>query len=134
MPNLEFGDRIPLKTIDDATGSLTVFEPDVSGSFEIRRLYYLHNLSPGAERGGHAHLRLYQFFIAISGEFTIELERAGKTRRVHANSPREAIYVPPVTWRTITGFSLNAVCLVLASEVYDDDDYIRDFDRFLAIS
>ena len=130
MTDLEFGDRVALQTIPGSDGLLTIFDSKNFTDFLVRRLYFLHSLSEGAERGGHAHLRLHQFFIAISGEFVIELTRLGETRIIRANSPLEAIYVPPITWRVLKEFSKDATCLVLASESYDESDYVRDFHAF----
>lgn len=134
MNDLQFGDRVALQTIPGADGLLTVFDSENFENFLVRRLYFLHSLSEGAERGGHAHLSLHQFFIAISGEFVIELTRLGEKRIIRANSPLEAIYVPPITWRVLRQFSKDATCLVLASESYDERDYVRDFRAFTELS
>ena len=130
MELFPFGHQIDLQNVSDTSGSLTICEPPLLGLFEIRRVYFLHSLAENARRGGHAHRRLHQLIIAASGSFTLDLTRFGVTKSILLNKPFRACYVPPWTWRDISEFSKDAVCLVLASETYFESDYIRDFGRF----
>ena len=122
---------IKLQQIDDARGSLTVFEdlsPDTIPTIE--RIYYLHNLSNNSERGAHAHKDLVQLMIPISGSFTVTLEKNHQTAFITLNDPSKALLIMPGTWRNITDFSEGAICLVLASKRYDESDYVRDLHLF----
>lgn len=133
MNSLKFGDKVSLQRIEDAGGTLTVFDSIRFEGFEIRRIYFLHEMRDDSVRGRHAHFNLTQFFIAICGSFTVDLIHKGESKQVIADSSKEAIYVPPVTWRVLSGFSPDAVCLVVASETYDEGDYVREFDDFTKI-
>jgi len=114
----------------DGRGTLSFVEGSVHIPFEIRRVYYLYDVPLGQERGAHAHKRLEQFIIPISGSFDVELDD-GLHRRVFTLShPAQALYVCPMIWRDLRNFSSNAVCLVLASERYDEQDYFRDYSEF----
>lgn len=128
----EFGSVELLQTFEDLSGNLTVFEPDIG--FEIKRIYFLHGLSSDAVRGEHAHRELTQVMLAVAGSFTVEMVRGGVEKTVTLSSPREACLIPPLTWRRIANFTSDAVCLVLASDVYRESDYIRDRDEFDSIS
>lgn len=125
---------ISLRSFDHHSGVLSVVESEIDVPFVTRRIYYLHGLSPDSARGGHAHVNLVQFMVAIAGSFTVELERKGVRREFQLNSPREGILIPPLTWRELHHFSDDAVCLVLASDLYMEDDYIRDYEEFSKIS
>lgn len=125
------GKLIKLPKIDDPTGSLSVVEGGDTIPFEIKRIYYLHNLSEEAIRGCHAHRKLRQFFIAISGSFEVILHDGLKEFKYMLDDPGEGLLVPSMTWRTLKNFSSGAVCCVLASDHYSEIDYIRDFDQFL---
>lgn len=133
MENKNFGDSIQLRTFSDEFGSLTVVEPDIDIGFEIKRMYYLHSLSPEALRGGHAHIKLTQLIVAISGSFTLILDRHHESKTIEAGDPTVGYFVPPMTWREIRNFSSGAVCMVLASERYDEDDYIREKQKYLKL-
>ena len=128
---------VGLPRIHDPRGNLTFVEgTTASGSghvpFPIERVYYLYDVPGGAERGGHAHLALYQFVIAMSGSFDITLDDGTKKVKYHLNRSYEGLYVCPMIWREIDNFSSGSVCLVLASARYDEADYLRDYDDFLA--
>lgn len=125
---------ISLRSFDHHSGVLSVVESEIDVPFVTQRIYYLHGLSPDSARGGHAHVNLVQFMVAIAGSFTVELERKGVRREFQLNSPREGILIPPLTWRELHHFSDDAVCLVLASDLYMEDDYIRDYEEFSKIS
>ena len=128
------GQAFQLQTQEHETGSLTVFEPQQLGLFHIKRVYYLHSLRPGALRGAHAHKKLEQLIIAINGRFTLSLERFGEKVDITVENPRIGYYIPPLTWRNLSEFSPDAVCMVLASRAYEEADYIRDYERFLEAS
>lgn len=114
---------IQFPRIPDPRGSLSFIE---KLPFEIKRVYYIYHVTPGAIRGGHAHKTVDRIFIAMNGIFRVN--------GIELSRPWEGLRVPPMTWLTLTDFSQGAVCLVLASEEYDEADYIRDYSEFLALS
>ena len=121
---------IKLPIISEPRGNLAVIENDII-PFEMKRVYYLYDVPTGAERGGHAHKNLKQFLIAISGSFDVKLHDGINETTIMLNRPYEGLLINPGMWREINNFSSGAVCLVVASEVYDENDYIRDFEGFL---
>ena len=121
---------IELPKIADPRGNLTFVEGARLVPFEFKRVYYLYDVPGGAERGGHAHKELHQFIIAMSGSFDVALDDACEKKRFHLNRSYYGLYVPPMIWREIDNFSSGSVCLVLASSVYNADDYYRDYDEF----
>lgn len=112
-------------------GNITVVENGVSVPFGIKRVYYLYDVPGGESRGGHAHKDLYQLIVAASGSFTVTLDDGKVKRTFLLNRPYQALMVVPGIWRTLDDFSSGAVCLVLASACYTEDDYIRDYDEFI---
>jgi dTDP-4-dehydrorhamnose 3,5-epimerase-like enzyme len=122
---------IDLPKITDARGNLTFIEGNVHIPFDIKRIYYLYDVPGGAERGGHAHVELQQLIIAVSGSFDVILKDGFETRKYHMNRPYYGLYVSTKVWRELTNFSLGSVCLVFASTIYDESDYIRDYRQFL---
>ena len=115
----------------DRKGNLSVIEANNTVPFDIKRVYYLYDVPGGAERGGHAHKNLYQLIVAASGSFSVTLDDGKVKRTVVLNRPYQGLVVVPGIWRELTEFSSGAVCLVLASEKYDESDYIRDYQEFL---
>ena len=99
--------------------------------FEIKRIYFLYEVLEGKERGSHAHKDLHQLFIAVSGSFEIEICDSTNKKSYLLSEPTKALVIPPGIWRNIYNFSPNAVCLVLASELYNESDYIRDYNKFV---
>lgn len=99
--------------------------------FSIKRMYYLYDLGNRSVRGAHAHRNLRQLFIAMSGSFEVALHDGSQETNYMLNNPSVGLFVPEMTWRSLRNFSAGAVCCVLASEHYSEDDYIRDFDQFL---
>jgi len=124
--------RIELPKIPDRRGSLTAIEAVGQIPFHIRRAYWLYDVPGGVERVGHAYRTLEEFIVALSGSFDIVIDDTAGTGTVRLNRSYVGLYVPPMIWRSLTDFSTNAVCLVLASQPYSEEDYIRDHDVFVA--
>ena len=112
-------------------GNLSVVENYDTVPFEVKRTYYLYDVPGGESRGGHAHKELCQLIIAASGSFTVTLDDGNVKRTFLLNRPYQGLYVVPGIWRTLDDFSSGAVCMVLASEGYTEDDYIRDYNNFI---
>jgi dTDP-4-dehydrorhamnose 3,5-epimerase-like enzyme len=123
---------LDLPTREDARGSLSFAEVGRDVPFDIKRVYYLYAVPDGARRGAHAHKALKQVFIAMSGRFDLHLDDGRAQQTVTLDSPSRALYLPPGLWRDLDAFSPGAVCLVLASHLYDEADYLRDHAAFLA--
>lgn len=121
---------IDLPKVSDRRGNLTFIEQNRHIPFEIKRVYYLYDVPGGEERGGHAHRRLQQFIIAASGSFDVILNDGSDEMRFHLNRSYYGLYVPTMVWRELDNFSSGSVCLVLASELYDEADYIREYEEF----
>ena len=111
-------------------GDISVVENGKEVPFGVKRIYYLYDVPGGADRGGHAHKALYQLIIAASGSFTVTLDDGTNTKAFTLNRPYQGLLIKPGIWRTLNDFSSGAVCVVLASEVYDANDYIRDYNDF----
>lgn len=112
-------------------GNLTVIFNNKSVPFAVKRLYYLYDVPGGESRGGHAHRELQQVIVAASGSFDVILDDGKVKRRYTLNRPYQGLLIVPGIWRELENFSSGAVCLVLASEKYDEADYIRDYKEFL---
>lgn len=117
----------------DRKGNITVIENGVTVPFDVKRTYYLYDVPGGESRGGHAHKDLHQLIVAASGSFTVTLDDGSVKRTFLLNRPYQGLLVVPGIWRTLDDFSSGAVCMVLASEGYDEADYIRDYNDFLAL-
>jgi hypothetical protein len=130
---LEKCQLINLPKIADHRGNLTFIESDFHIPFSIKRVYYLYDVPSGAERGGHAHRKLEQLLIAIAGSFDIVIDNGISKKRLHLNRPFSGLYIPNMIWREMDNFSSGSVCLVLASEHYDETDYYRSYEDFLSI-
>ncbi len=113
-------------------GNITVVEGGKTVPFPVRRVYYLYDVPGGESRGGHAHRGLYQLLVAASGSFSVTLDDGRVKRTFLLNRPYQALLIVPGIWRTLDDFSSGSVCLVLASHVYDEADYIREYNEFLA--
>lgn len=122
---------LELPRIGDPRGNLTFVEGGKHIPFDIRRVYYLYDVPGGAERGGHAHKALHQLIIAMSGSFDIHLDDGAGKKTIHMNRSYNGLYVCPMIWREIDNFSSGAVCMVLASDYYDEQDYYRDYGTFI---
>ena len=112
-------------------GDISVVENGITVPFDTKRVYYLYDVPGGVERGGHAHKVLKQLIVALSGSFTVILDDGSVKRSFVLNRPYMGLYVVPGIWRTLEDFSSGSVCLVLASEYYDPDDYIRNYETFV---
>ncbi len=123
---------VELPRIQDRRGNLTFVEANRHVPFDVRRVYYLYDVPGGAERGGHGHHRLRQMIIAMSGSFDVVLDDGKRRARYHLNRSYTGLYVCPMIWRELDNFSSGSVCLVLASEPYDEADYLRDYENFRA--
>ncbi len=115
----------------DRKGNLSVVEGSYDIPFQIRRVYYLYDVPGGESRGGHAHKNLYQLLVAASGSFSVTLDDGIEKRTIVLNRPYQGLLIVPGIWRTLDDFSSGSVCLVLASEKYDEADYIRDYQLFI---
>lgn len=115
----------------DRKGNLSVVENHLTVPFDVKRTYYLYDVPGGESRGGHAHRDLSQLIIAASGSFTVTLDDGEVRRTFLLNRPYQGLYIVPGIWRTLDDFSSGAVCLVLASDVYTEADYIRNYDEFI---
>lgn len=125
------GRIIDLPKIMDPRGNLTVAEGDSLVPFDIKRTYWVYDVPGGMGRGGHAHKRLRQVLIAVSGSFHVTLDNGRERETILLNHPWQGLVIETNTWRTLDDFSSGAVCLVLASEHYEEEDYIYDYDEFL---
>ena len=123
---------IDLPRINDPRGNLTFVEGERHVPFAIERVYYLYDVPGGAERGGHAHKELEQFIVAMSGSFDVVLDDGSGKKRYHLNRSYNGLYLCPMIWRELDNFSSGSVCMVLASRPYDESDYYRNYDEFLA--
>ena len=120
--------------VHDPRGNLTFVEAQRHVPFEIKRVYWIYGVPGGGKRGGHAYRELHEVVIALSGSFEVHVDD-GKHRETHLlNRGYVGLYLPNMVWRELDSFSTNAVCLLLASEVYDEADYVRDFDEFKALT
>jgi len=122
---------IDLPKIQDPRGNLTYIEGGQHIPFDIQRVYYLYDVPGGAERGGHAHKGLHQLIIAMSGSFDVLLDDGKDKKRVHLNRSYSGLYICPMIWRELDNFSSGSVCMVIASNRYDEEDYYREYGAFM---
>ena len=120
---------IPKIVDEKGRGKLSVIEKSIV-PFEIKRVYYLYDVPSDAFRGGHAHKDLYQFMIPLSGSFEVSIDDGFNSKKIMLNKPDQGLLIPSGIWREMDNFSAGSVCLVLASEVYDESDYFRDYNSF----
>jgi dTDP-4-dehydrorhamnose 3,5-epimerase-like enzyme len=122
---------ISLPKICDPRGNLTFIEGDNHIDFDIKRVYYLYDVPGGSARGGHAHKKLKQLIIAMSGSFDVLLDDGKQKKTFHLARSYMGLYVCPMIWREIDNFSSGSVCMVLASNRYDESDYYRNYEDFI---
>lgn len=125
------GKIIELPKIVDLRGNLTVAESSTNIPFDIKRAYWVYDVPGGECRGGHAHKQLTQLVIALSGSFHVTLNNGEHSEVYLLNHAWQGLIIEPGTWRTLDDFSSGAVCLVLASEKFEEEDYIRDYNEFI---
>jgi dTDP-4-dehydrorhamnose 3,5-epimerase-like enzyme len=125
---------VELPKIADPRGNLTFVEGGRHIPFEIKRIFYLYDVPGGETRAGHALRKCHQFIIALSGSFDLILDDGTRKERYHLNRSYYGLYVPPLIWREIENFSTNSVCLVMASEFYNEDDYFREYPDFIKVA
>lgn len=133
MMDRNLGYIIDLPKIFDPRGNLTVAEQRKNVPFDVARVYWVYDVPAGESRGGHAHKQCLEFIIAVSGSFHVTLDNGHERQTFLLNHPYQGLLVETGVWRTLDDFSSGAVCLVLASELYEEEDYIRDYDEFLRI-
>lgn len=125
---------IDLPKTSDPRGNLTFIEGGRHIPFDIKRVYYLYDVPGGAERGGHGHKALHQLIVAMSGSFDVVLDDGNEKKRFHLNRSYYGLYVCPMIWRELDNFSSGSVCMVLASNLYDEEDYYRDYETFINVA
>lgn len=123
---------ISLPINHQANGNLTAVSNGVQVPFDVKRVYYLYDVPGGFSRGGHGHLELQQLIVALSGSFDITVDDGKVKRTFHLSRPNTGLYMPSGLWRELDNFSSGSICFVLASIEYDEKDYFRDYDKFVA--
>jgi len=129
MHNISNIKLLNIPKVHDERGSLAVIEKEVL-PFDIKRIYYLYDVPSDSYRGGHAHREQESVIIALSGSFEVTIDNGECRKRIMLNKPTQGLYIPTHIWREIDNFSSGAVCLVLASTEYNEDEYIRDYNTF----
>ena len=124
---------INLSKIYNETGNITVIENGKNILFDVKRVYYLYDIPGGETRGGHAHYELEQYVIAASGSFDVILDDGKNRKTFTLNRPNLALHIVPGLWRELGNFSSGSICMVLASNKYDESDYVRNFSKFLEL-
>ncbi len=124
---------IDLGKINFSEGNLTVVENNSTFPFDVKRVFYLYDIAGGESRGAHSHLECHQFLIAASGSFEVSLDDGTYKRQVFLNRPNIGLHIPPGIWASEENFSSGAICLVLASHDYNENDYIRNYEEFLKL-
>lgn len=130
MAKVEDCEIIDIPRISSDRGSLSVVEFDESIPFEIKRVYFTYDIPTEAERGGHAHIMQHEIVVAASGSFEVVVDDGNKEKIVFLNNPGKGLHLTPGIWRELKGFSSGSVVLVMSSDVFDEDDYIREYNEF----
>ena len=130
MTTLKDVKLMPIPVVEDTRGNLAFIQKEVL-PFEFKRVYYLFDVPSNSFRGSHSHINQCEVLIALSGSFEVVLNDGTEKKSFLLNKPNIGLYIPTGIWRELENFSSGAVCLVLASDVYDEEDYIRDFDQFM---
>ena len=123
---------LELPVVHDPQGNLTFVEAQRHAPFEIARVFYIYDVPGGATRGGHAHRKLEQLMVAMSGSFDVVLDDGSERKSLTLNRSYVGLYLPPMIWREMVNFSSGSVCMVLASAYYEESDYYRDYEEFRA--
>lgn len=124
---------INLRKIEDNSGAITPVENDLDLPFNVKRVFYLYDIKGNESRGNHAHKECHQFLIAASGSFDVVIDNGLEKEEIRLSNPNYGLHIPPGIWATEINFSSGAICLVLASHGYDEEDYFRDYKTFLNI-
>lgn len=124
---------IYLPKIENRSGNITPVHNQIEIPFDIKRVFYLYDIPGGESRGAHAHFECHQFLVAVSGSFEVLLDDGKVKKNIQLNRPNYGIHIPPGIWASEINFSSGAICLVLASEMYNENDYIRNYDDFLKL-
>lgn len=122
---------ITLPKVHNRAGNITPIHNSVEIPFDVCRVFYLYDVPGGESRGAHAHLECHQFLVALSGSFEVLLNDGNTQRLIQLNRPYLGLHIPPMIWASEINFSSGSICLVLASELYNEGDYIRDYEDFL---
>ena len=122
---------IDLPKIKNRVGNITAIENNINIPFSVSRVFYLYDIPGGEDRGAHAHKECHQFLVAASGSFEVQFDDGNEKKTVLLNQPFRGLYIPPGIWASEINFSSGAICLVLASNKYDEKDYIRNYNEFL---
>ncbi len=122
---------IEIGKVHNKSGNITVIENGKNIPFDVKRVYYLYDVPSGEKRGGHAHYKLEQYIIAASGSFDVMVDDGFNRKRVSLNNPNQAFHILPGLWRELDNFSSGSICMVLASEKYSEEDYIRKYKEFI---
>ena len=125
---------IDFKTLGDDRGSLIAIEEGYNAPFDIKRVYYIFDTQEGVERGFHAHINLEQLCVVVKGNCTFVLDDGKKREEINLDNPNQGLYIKNLIWREMKNFSPDCVLVVLASEHYDESDYVRDYDKFLEVT
>lgn len=123
---------IELPRLKNRAGNISIAENNINLPFDVKRIFYIYDIPGGEDRGAHAHKECHQFLIAASGSFEVEMDDGVNKRTIVLNRPYYGLHLPSGIWAAEKGFSSGAVCLVLASEVYNEDDYIREYSNFIS--
>jgi hypothetical protein len=134
MPTIDDCRLFDLPRINDPRGNLTFLEGGRHVPFDIKRVFYLYDVPTEESRGAHAHHALQQFLICLSGSFDVAVDDGARKQHIHLNRPWKGLYVPPMIWAAEVNFDAGSVCLVLASEIYRESDYIRDYAEYLRLA
>ena len=124
---------IELPKIKNRAGNITAIENNINIPFVVSRVFYLYDIPGGEDRGAHAHKECHQFLVAASGSFEVQLDDGNEKKTVMLNQPYRGLHIPPGIWASEINFSSGAICLVLASDKYDEKDYIRNYNEFLKV-
>ena len=124
---------IEMSKVHTDVGNITILENGDNIPFDVKRVYYLYDVPSGEERGGHAHYELEQYIVSASGSFDVILDDGVNRRRISLNRPNLALHIVPGLWRSLDNFSSGSICMVLASHVYNEADYLRNYVKYLKI-
>jgi len=122
---------LDLPKVADPRGNLTFIEGEKHVPFEIKRVFFLYDVPTEEGRGAHAHKTLHQFLVCLSGSFDVQLDDGENRTSVHLNRPWRGLHIPPMVWAAEANFDAGSVCLVLASDVFNESDYIRNYEDFI---